>query len=315
MGCGISRDVSTQPEDGADDNLESKRKVKNSKISSKLNVADDLPRCRVSEEELITLPGAVQQSLPPLRKPNGTVLRNGFNDDIWNELPEEVIDQDLALTASSLLKKNGPINEIRERPRSAEILQELLIQGILNQSHNEDWHEVHTILFDVNSTEGVLKKFPARLDKLRIETTKQDNITIEEIENKMMAAEDRRKMKEVKLKERLNRFNSSVLTTDGQSTETPSAPEHATLEEIDERITIQQKEFQQQLQEGPKGKDRNDELDGRSGPNQQGSKANCEGNCKVLELDEGYDLVAPPAEEITLNKSWTDFTNPVSIAK
>ncbi|XP_055510488.1 stathmin domain-containing protein 1-like [Leucoraja erinacea] len=286
MGCGISREVSIQPQDGADDNLERKRKIKNNRRSSKLNVADDFHRSRISEEELITLPGAVQQSLPPLRKTNGTVLRNGFNDD-------------LALTASSLLKKNGPINEIRERPRSAEILQELLVQGILNQSHNEDWHEVHTILFDVKSTEGVLKKLPSRLDKLRIETTKQDNVTIEEIENKMMTTDDRRKMKEVKLKERLNKFNSSVLTMDGQSTEMPPVPEHATLEEIVEKITVQQKEFQQELQEGPKGKDRNDQLDGRAEPNQQESKANCED----LELDDRYYLTAPPAEEITVNKS------------
>ncbi|XP_051872912.1 stathmin domain-containing protein 1 [Pristis pectinata] len=290
MGCGTSRAVSTQSETGAEDSLERKRKIKNNRESSKSNVIDDLPRSRVSDEDLITLPGAVQQSLPPLRKPNRTVLRNGFNDD-------------LALTTSSLLKKNGPINEIKERPRSAEILQELLVQGILNQAHNEEWQEVCSPLFVVKSTDGILKKFPSRLDKLRKETTKQKNLTIEEIEKKMMTEEERRKMKEVKLKERLNKFNSSVLTIEDQSTGKPTVPDHAKMEEIVEKITIKQKEIQQELQEVSKGKDRDDELDDRTGPIQEESKVNYADSCAVVELGDGHYLTTKPTEKVIVNKS------------
>ncbi|XP_067853457.1 stathmin domain-containing protein 1 [Heptranchias perlo] len=289
MGCGTSRAVSTQPEAGTEDSLDRKRKIKNNRKSSKSNVVDDSPRSKVPEEDLITLPGAVQQSLPPLRKSNGMLLQNGFNDD-------------LALTASSLLKKNGPIQEIRERPRSADILQELLVQGILNQAHNEEWQEVHSPLFEVKSTEGILKKLPSRLDKLRNETTKQKSVTIEEIENKMIAAEERRKMKEVKLKERLNKFNSSMLIIQDQPTRKPPVTDHAKLEEIVEKITIKQKEIQQEQQEVAKEKDESNDLVGKTGQNQQESKVNAEDCCEVVELDDGHYLTTKAAEEIIVNK-------------
>ncbi|XP_067906313.1 stathmin domain-containing protein 1 isoform X2 [Heterodontus francisci] len=290
MGCGTSRAVSTQPEAGTEDSLERKRKIKNNRKSSKLNIIDDSPRSKVSEEDLITLPGAVQQSLPPLRKPNGTFLQNGFNDD-------------LALTASSLLKKNGPIQEIRERPRSVDILQELLVQGILNQAHNEEWQEVHSPLFDVKSTEGILKKPPSRLDKLRNETVKQKSVTIEEIENKMIAAEERRKMKEVKLKERLNTFNSSpLIILQDEPTRMPPLPDHAKLEEVVEKINIKQKELQQEQQEMAKEKDESNDLLDKTGLNQHERKVNAEDCCEVVELDDGHYLTTKAAEEAIVNK-------------
>uniref|UniRef100_UPI00398F4FB1 stathmin domain-containing protein 1-like n=1 Tax=Pristiophorus japonicus TaxID=55135 RepID=UPI00398F4FB1 len=289
MGCGTSRAVSTQPEAGTEDSQERKRKIKNNRKSSKLNVIDDSPRSKVSEEDLITLPGAVQQSLPPLRKPNGTLLQNGFNDD-------------LALTASSLLKKNGPTQDIRERPRSADILQELLVQGILNQAHNEEWQEVHSPLFDVKSTEGILKKLPSRLDKLRNESTKQKSVTIEEIEDKMIAAEERRKMKEVKLKERLNKFNSSVLIIQDQPARKPPVSDHAKLEEIVEKITIKRNEIQQEQQEMAKENDESNDLVSKTGQNQQESKVNAEDCCEVVEFDDGQYLTTKTAEEIIVNK-------------
>ncbi|GCB70438.1 hypothetical protein scyTo_0008578 [Scyliorhinus torazame] len=289
MGCGTSRAVSTQPEAGTEDSLERKRKIKNNRKSSRLNIIDDSPGSKVSEEDLITLPGAVQQSLPPLRKANGTLLQNGFNDD-------------LALTASSLLKKNGPVHEIRERPRSVDILQELLVQGILNQAHSEEWQEVHSPLFDMKSTEGILKKPPTRLDKLRNETAKQKNVTIEEIENKMIAAEERRKMKEVKLKERLNKFNSSPVMMQDEPTEVPLEPDHANLEEVVEKINAKHKEIQQEQQEIAKENDESDDLVDKTGINQPERKVNAEDCCEVVELNDGHYLATKVADEVIVNK-------------
>ncbi|XP_072139697.1 uncharacterized protein stmnd1 isoform X2 [Mobula birostris] len=320
MGCGTFRAVSAQSEVDAEDSLERKRqvsiflrdhqlltqhgwrackgagwirtqdlslqsptlmplchqpgKIKNNWENNNLNIIDDLPRSKVSENESIPLPRAAQRSLPPLRKANGTILRNGFNDD-------------LALTASSLLKKNGPINEIRERPRSAEILQELLVQGILNQSQNEEWQEAHTPLLVVKATVGVLKKLPSRLAKIRNETIKQDNVTIEDIENKMMAEDERKKMKEVKLKEGLNKFNSSVLTIKDQSTGKLTVPDSAKMEENIEEVTIAQKEIQQEMQEVLKGEESNDEVDAS---NEQENKVNSAQRGEAVELDDAHYL-------------------------
>ncbi|XP_067906321.1 uncharacterized protein stmnd1 isoform X3 [Heterodontus francisci] len=225
------------------DAVQTSKAIKNNRKSSKLNIIDDSPRSKVSEEDLITLPGAVQQSLPPLRKPNGTFLQNGFNDD-------------LALTASSLLKKNGPIQEIRERPRSVDILQELLVQGILNQAHNEEWQEVHSPL-----------------------------------------------MKEVKLKERLNTFNSSpLIILQDEPTRMPPLPDHAKLEEVVEKINIKQKELQQEQQEMAKEKDESNDLLDKTGLNQHERKVNAEDCCEVVELDDGHYLTTKAAEEAIVNK-------------
>ncbi|GCC32081.1 stathmin domain-containing protein 1 isoform X1 [Chiloscyllium punctatum] len=289
MGCGTSRAVSTQPETGTEDSLERKRKIKNNRKSSKLNIIDDSPGSKVSEEDLITLPGAVQQSLPPLRKANGTLLQNGFNDD-------------LALTANSLLKKNGPIQEIRDRPRSVDILQELLVQGILNQAHNEEWQEVHSPMFDVKSPEGILKKPPPRLDKLKNETTVQKSATIEEIENKMIAAEERRKMKEIKLKERLNKFNTSPMIMQDGRTRIPPELDQAKLEEVVEKINTKQKEIHQENQEITKEKDENSDLVDETGLTQQESKINTGDCCEVVEFDDGHYLTRKIADEVIVNK-------------
>ncbi|XP_048377684.1 stathmin domain-containing protein 1 isoform X2 [Stegostoma tigrinum] len=267
----------------------SERLIKNNRKSSKLNIIDDSPGSKVSEEDLITLPGAVQQSLPPLRKANGTLLQNGFNDD-------------LALTTSSLLKKNGPIQEIRERPRSADILQELLVQGILNQAHNEEWQEVHSPMFDVKSTEGILKKPPSRLDKLKNEITIQKSVTIEEIENKMIAAEERRKMKEVKLKERLNKFNSSPAIVQEETTRIPPEPDQAKVEEVVEKINTKHKENQQEQQEITKEKDENSDLVDENGLNHQERKINAGDCCEVVEFDDGHYLTTKIADEVIVNK-------------
>ncbi|XP_078395381.1 N-acetyllactosaminide beta-1,6-N-acetylglucosaminyl-transferase-like isoform X1 [Cetorhinus maximus] len=220
----------------------------------------------------------------------------------WSDQKDHDGCHDLALTASSLLKKNGPTQEIRERPRSVDILQELLVQGILNQAHSEEWQEVHSPLFDVKSTEGILKKPPTRLDKLRNETTKQKSVTIEEIENKMIAAEERRKMKEVKLKERLNKFNSSPVMMQDEPTGMPPAPDHAKLEEIVEKINSKHTEIQQDQQEIAKEKDEGNDLVDKTGLNQQERKLNAEDCCEVVELDDGHYLATKIADEVILNK-------------
>ncbi|XP_035153291.1 stathmin domain-containing protein 1 isoform X1 [Callithrix jacchus] len=107
---------------------------------------------------------------------------------------------------NSDLVTNGLINkpqppEIRERQKSSDILEELIVEGII-QSHSKVFRNGESYDVMVNMTEKPLRKPPARLKKLEIKKLEKD-FTVKDIEEKMEAAKECRKSKEEEIRKRL----------------------------------------------------------------------------------------------------------------
>ncbi|XP_011361200.1 stathmin domain-containing protein 1 [Pteropus vampyrus] len=119
---------------------------------------------------LESLPGTIPESSP---SPNG---RNGrINSD---------------LLTNGLIHKPQPL-ENRERQKSSDILEELIVQGII-QSHSRVSRNGESYDVMVHMTEKPLRKPPARLKKLKIKKEGKD-FTMKDLEEKMQAVEERRK--------------------------------------------------------------------------------------------------------------------------
>ncbi|KAI5130341.1 Stathmin Domain-Containing Protein 1 [Manis pentadactyla] len=113
-----------------------------------------LPRDTVSSPEglekqaqLGSLPGTVLESSTPLSERNGRV--------------------------NSVLGSGGPIRkpqalENGERPKSSDILEELIVQGII-QSHSKGSRNGESDDIMANTAKAPLRKPPARLEKLKID--------------------------------------------------------------------------------------------------------------------------------------------------
>ncbi|KAF0878067.1 STMD1 protein, partial [Crocuta crocuta] len=145
----------------------------------------ELPKDTVSSPEglgkqaqLGSLPGAIAESPPSLSERNRR--RNS------------------ALVTSGLIHNPQP-PETRERQKSSDILEELIVQGII-QSHSKVFR--HGESYDVNTTEMPLRKPPARLKKLKIKKEAKA-FTMNDLEEKMWAVERRRKTKEEEIRKRL----------------------------------------------------------------------------------------------------------------
>ncbi|XP_021565537.1 stathmin domain-containing protein 1 [Carlito syrichta] len=104
------------------------------------------------------------------------------------------------LVTHGLINKLQPL-ENRERQKSSDILEELIVQGII-QSHSKVFRNGESYDVMVNTTEKPLRKPPARLKKLKIKKEVKD-FTMKDIEEKMQAAEERRKTKEEEIRKRL----------------------------------------------------------------------------------------------------------------
>nr|XP_003927375.2 stathmin domain-containing protein 1 [Saimiri boliviensis boliviensis] len=104
------------------------------------------------------------------------------------------------LVTSGLINKPQPL-EIRERQKSSDILEELIVQGII-QSHSKVLRNGESYDVMVNMTEKPLRKPPARLKKLKIKKQEKD-FTMSDIEKKMEVAEECRKPKEEEIRKRL----------------------------------------------------------------------------------------------------------------
>ncbi|KAI2540945.1 stathmin domain containing 1, partial [Homo sapiens] len=107
---------------------------------------------------------------------------------------------------NSDLVTNGLINkpqslESRERQKSSDILEELIVQGII-QSHSKVFRNGESYDVTLTTTEKPLRKPPSRLKKLKIKKQVKD-FTMKDIEEKMEAAEERRKTKEEEIRKRL----------------------------------------------------------------------------------------------------------------
>ncbi|XP_055368831.1 stathmin domain-containing protein 1 isoform X2 [Betta splendens] len=135
------------------------------------------------ETELPALPGAVPGRLPPL------------TSDWMTETSPRRPQQDRAAP---------------ERPKSSEILEELLNQGIIpiGQSRGGSGGAGEAYSIMLNDTE-VRRRPPARLESLKAK--KEHAVTsIEDIEEKIRLAEERRKQREDQLKLRLRAKSAHV---------------------------------------------------------------------------------------------------------
>ncbi|XP_054985438.1 stathmin domain-containing protein 1 [Sorex araneus] len=131
-------------------------------------------------KELGSLPGTIPESSPPPSERNGRVN----SEDL---MPGGLIHKPKAL-------------ENRERQKSADILEELIIQGII-QSHSKVFKNGESYDVMMNPADMPLRKPPARLKKLK--PTKEEALTMKDLEEKMQAAEERRKSKEEEIRKRL----------------------------------------------------------------------------------------------------------------
>ncbi|XP_055988612.1 stathmin domain-containing protein 1 [Sorex fumeus] len=130
-------------------------------------------------KELGSLPGTIPESSPLPSERNGRV-----NSD---------------LVPGGLIHKPQTL-ENRERQKSADILEELIIQGII-QSHSKVFKNGESYDVTVTTTDTPLRKPPARLKKLK--TKKEEVLTMKDLEEKMQAVEERRKSKEEEIRKRL----------------------------------------------------------------------------------------------------------------
>ncbi|XP_004715349.1 stathmin domain-containing protein 1 [Echinops telfairi] len=127
-----------------------------------------------------SLPGTIPESSPSPSERNGGV-------------PSDLV-------SSGLISKPQHL-ESRERQRSSDILEELIVQGII-QSHSKVLRNGEAYDVTVNLTGKPLRKPPARLKKLKIKGEVRD-FTLKDIQEKMQAAEGRRKTKEEEIRKRL----------------------------------------------------------------------------------------------------------------
>ncbi|KAM5298322.1 stathmin domain-containing protein 1 [Ctenodactylus gundi] len=128
-----------------------------------------------------SLPGTIPEYSPCPSKRNGELI------------PEDQV-------TNGLINKPQPL-ENRERQTSSDILEELIVQGII-QSHSKVFRNGESYDVMVDTTEKPLRRPPARLKKLTIKRQGKD-FTMKDIEQKMQAAEERRKTKEEEIRKRL----------------------------------------------------------------------------------------------------------------
>ncbi|KAK7808566.1 hypothetical protein U0070_027355, partial [Myodes glareolus] len=137
-----------------------------------------------------SLPGTIPESSPPPSKKNGRVNSDPVTNGIINK-PQ--------------------LLESWERPKSSDILEELIVQGIIQsrsqvfrngESYDVMASDFQNVFLQVDTTEKPLRKPPARLKKLKVKKEVKD-FTIQDIKEKMQAAEERRKIKREEIRKRL----------------------------------------------------------------------------------------------------------------
>lgn len=133
------------------------------------------------QDQLGSLPGTIPESSPCSSERNGNA--NSEN-----------------LVTNGLIHKSQSL-ENRERQKSSDILEELIIQGII-QSHSKVFRNGESYDVMVTPTEMPLRKPPARLKKLKLKKEVKA-FTMKDIEEKMQAVEERRKNKEEEIRKRL----------------------------------------------------------------------------------------------------------------
>ncbi|XP_068432059.1 stathmin domain-containing protein 1 [Clinocottus analis] len=135
--------------------------------------------------DIPVLPGVMPRRLPPLS----------------SECVREIAGDRITLDEISPRNATG---KVQERPKSSEILEELLNQGIIpvEQSGERSSKTGESYNIMLEDSDGVRRKPPVRLESLKAKKA-QSVPSIENIEEKIRLAEERRKLREEKLKMRL----------------------------------------------------------------------------------------------------------------
>ncbi|XP_072460021.1 stathmin domain-containing protein 1 [Notamacropus eugenii] len=192
MGCGASKPMEEprpvpEPKKGWEERSEAD--VGKSHIPVNVGSWDESARSKIVMDSSFGLEdGVLTGSLP------GTILENSPS---LNERNEEVNTEPII---NGLIGTSQHLQS-RERPKSSDILEELIIQGII-QSQSKVFRNGESYNVMVTTDEKPLRKPPARLEKLK--TKRETNgFTIKNIEEKMKAADERRKVKGEEMKKRL----------------------------------------------------------------------------------------------------------------
>ncbi|KAM9234722.1 stathmin domain-containing protein 1 [Dugong dugon] len=184
MGCGPSQSVEEQrrvaaPRKGWEEGIKADVGEIHSEDSCRPQIKAALSKDTVGSAEGLeklaqmgSLPGTIPESSPSPSEQNG-----GVHSDL---APGGFISKPQSL-------ENG------ERPKSSDILEELIVQGII-QSHSQVFRNGESSDVMVTTTEKPLRKPPARLKKLKIKREVKD-FTLKNTE-KMQVAEERQKTKE-----------------------------------------------------------------------------------------------------------------------
>ncbi|KAK9526843.1 hypothetical protein VZT92_015520 [Zoarces viviparus] len=178
MGCCSSSNTAVRPlrpeEKGDEDEAGSKVDVRGDSAVSKGTTDSGVA---MDNRDIPVLPGAVPTKLPPL------------TSECVRESDADRITQDGMLQQASTLQ---------ERPRSSEILEELLNQGIIPVGQTRERSsmagEADSVMLD--DREVVRRKPPARLESLKVQSVP----SVEDIEEKIGLAEERPKLREDELK-------------------------------------------------------------------------------------------------------------------
>ncbi|KAM6899556.1 stathmin domain-containing protein 1 [Xenentodon cancila] len=190
MGCGSSTNTVVQPlEDvnGDKDERDSKPCGRGDSAVSKGTTDSGVV---MEHRDIVVLPGAVPSKLPPLSSESIRESEAGRN------------------AQDGFPKRDSPV---QERPKSSEILEELLSQGIIpvGQSRDGTSGAAYSIMLD--DRDGIVRKPPARLESLKTKKA-QLHYSREEMEEKMRLVEERRKLKEDTFKMRLRTKSARVRT-------------------------------------------------------------------------------------------------------
>ncbi|XP_073080429.1 stathmin domain-containing protein 1 isoform X4 [Manis javanica] len=146
-----------------------------------------LPRDTVSspkglekQAQLGSLPGTILESSPSLSERNGRVNSASetnrtlsVKEKCSSFLGEASLSFLIAAVVSPVLGTGGPIRKPQalgngERPKSSDILEELIVQGII-QSHSKGSRNGESDDIMVDTAKAPLRKPPARLEKLKID--------------------------------------------------------------------------------------------------------------------------------------------------
>lgn len=217
MGCGPSQQAGDQsqnrvpsPRKGWEEGSKASDRVTSSKENCSPQTEAAWPKDTAGNAEnrdqqthMGSLPGTIPESSPPPNEINGRVNSDPVANGIINK-PQ--------------------LLESWERPKSSDILEELIVQGII-QSRSKVFRDGESYDVMVDTTEKPLRKPPARLKKLKVKKEVKD-FTIQDIEEKMQAAEERRKSKKEEIRKRLrsDRLLSAASSSDAAEPGRAEAP-------------------------------------------------------------------------------------------